>query len=307
MVNILVQVTAYVSCASCLSAIITFLYFSDLLKRLYIRLVLYISLCDLFASLLLVYNAEDGSFGCWIQGLFLNYFQLASIMWVDIVVWHLFCAVVMEKKSAIGVHIHAVGWGVPLFFMASMLSMNNIGRLSTGENYEYCWFVKRDGGPSWGSALGEISFFLVIWLSILYIICLFICILKKTGRNFVALSPHIKAALKKLSFYPVVFVVCYSLISYRFIVDALFPSSSNYCDEIAIASDVVLAAQGLFTAIIFWKSNSSILSLWGLDTVIEVVRTWGCCKRLGGSTTGLTQESSSLNQPILISVDSPTP
>jgi len=31
---------------------------------------------------------------CWIQGVVLNYFQLASTLWVDVTIWHLFRTVV---------------------------------------------------------------------------------------------------------------------------------------------------------------------------------------------------------------------
>jgi hypothetical protein len=72
------------------------------------------------------------------------------------------------------------------------------------------------------------------------------------------LGPYIKKAVNKLLSYPVILIVCYAVVSYRFIVDMLYPDTDNYSTTVIAVSDIILSLQGFFTAVVFWVSNPSI-------------------------------------------------
>ena len=72
------------------------------------------------------------------------------------------------------------------------------------------------------------------------------------------MKPYIKRAVKKLVFYPFILIFCYSVVSYRFMVDIVDPDSENYSPGLTVFSDVILSLQGFFTAVVFWGGNKSI-------------------------------------------------
>jgi len=89
--------------------------------------ILYIAISDFMASLCFVSIVQDGSILCWMQGLLVNYFQLATVLWVDVVVWHLYRTVLLGKRIKNASHYHWIAWGVPFMYIALTLSTNNYG------------------------------------------------------------------------------------------------------------------------------------------------------------------------------------
>lgn len=99
---------------------------------------------------------------CWVQGIFLNYFQLASTLWVDVTIWHLFRTVVyiffkeeelilksyeyivsfsfgyLSSFKVMGKSIknhkvyHFLCWGLPFLYIVLSLATNDYG-VSSGE------------------------------------------------------------------------------------------------------------------------------------------------------------------------------
>jgi 7 transmembrane receptor (Secretin family) len=137
-----IGVTSLVSCVSCLSIIVTYMVFKDLRKQAYLSLILYIAACDFLSSFLLITTTKNHSIQCWTQGILLNYFQLASTLWIDVIVWHLYRTVILGKSIKNNLKYHLFCWGVPLLYIALTLTTNDYG-VSSGEDLGYCWVVRR--------------------------------------------------------------------------------------------------------------------------------------------------------------------
>ena len=238
-----IEITSCISCLACLSIIVTFLSFKEIRKKSYVKLVFYVAVCDFLSALCLSSTVKDGTIMCWITGLVLNYSQLGSILWTDIIVWQLYLTVVRGKSIRNQKRFHFFCWGVPLFYVLLPLTTNTYG-VSGGEDYGYCWVVNRNDSPSWAESFWEILFFAIVWMSIFLIFFLFYFIVNEIRSSQSVLSPYIKQALRKLQFYPAVIILCYSLVSYRFIADICNPHDENYGDRLQTGSDLVLAAQG---------------------------------------------------------------
>ena len=119
--------SSFLSCLSCATIIITYLRFKQIRKQAYIKVIVYIAISDFMASLCFISIVKDGSILCWIQGLLVNYFQLATVLWVDVVVWHLYRTVLLGKRIKNANHYHWIAWGVPFLYIALTLSTNNYG------------------------------------------------------------------------------------------------------------------------------------------------------------------------------------
>ena len=127
---------------------------------------------------------------------------MASALWIDVIVWHLFRTVILGKAIHDHYKYHAFCWGVPLLYILLTLTTNDYG-VSNGEDNGYCWVVDRNESPSWAVSLWEIVFFCIIWISCLLVVGLIISILRKATPGISLLTPYIQKALKKLLFYPV--------------------------------------------------------------------------------------------------------
>lgn len=130
----------------------------------------------------LVSTVPNHSTLCWTQGVLLNYFQLASTLWVDVIVWHLYRTVILGKSIRNNLKYHAISWGIPLLYIVLTLTTNDYG-VSGGDDLGYCWVVDRPGFPQWTASFWEIIFFSIVWVSSLLIVTLIGSIVRKVRRT----------------------------------------------------------------------------------------------------------------------------
>ena len=119
--------SSLLSCVSCATVIVTYLRFKQIRKQKYMKVILCIAISDFMSSLCFLSIVQDGSVLCWIQGLLVNYFQLAAILWVDVVVWHLYRTVLLGKRIKNANHYHIIAWGIPFLYIALTLCTNDYG------------------------------------------------------------------------------------------------------------------------------------------------------------------------------------
>ena len=158
--EVVVGITSFISFISSLTIIITYWRFKEIRNQVYLQLIFYISICDCLSSFFLISTFQDGSALCWVQGIFLNYFQLAAVLWVDVIVWHLYKTVKKGPRGCIYVakfrRYHKFAWGLPLLYIIGTLITNNYGT-SNGDSDGYCWVVDRKHFPTWSSSLWEVN------------------------------------------------------------------------------------------------------------------------------------------------------
>ena len=126
--------SSFLSCISCATIIITYARFKEIRKQAYIKVIACIAICDFMSSLCFLSIVRDGSALCWAQGLLVNYFQLATVLWVDVVVWHLYRTVLLGKSIKNNQNYHYIAWGVPFLYIALTLCTNNYG-VTDGDRY----------------------------------------------------------------------------------------------------------------------------------------------------------------------------
>ena len=195
-----IGVTSFFSCVASLTVLFTYWRFKQIRSQVYMQLVFFLSVCDFSSSLFLISTYQDGGPLCWTQGIILNYFQLAGVLWMDVIVWHLYRTVILGKVLRNHSRYHKFAWGVPFVYTILTLTTNNMGT-SNGDKRGYCWVVDRWNYPlllfffqlnidtievslsyqlylyllrpgfstQWTS-VWEVTFFVILWLSCILLI-----------------------------------------------------------------------------------------------------------------------------------------
>jgi len=112
--GIIMSVFSAISIVSCVPAISSAI-FPHLRKRVYIKVVIYLQIANLFSALgsVLGYPEMDSAACMW-QGMATNYFPLVSVLWTIVVAWLLYGIVHVGKVYEIDYRTHLVCWGFPL-------------------------------------------------------------------------------------------------------------------------------------------------------------------------------------------------
>jgi hypothetical protein len=253
---------------SMLSLIATFLLMlvfcarRELLKRNFLRIVLYTVICDFFASFsgLIGLQTAMGA-KCDFQWFFSNYFMLASRFFCMIIILELYYTVVVGKSFKNYKKSMIVCIGLPLLATLLPLSTEKVG-LRNPEG-DWCYLVPRSGKPR-----ATYSFWLLfsnyswVWIMIVLMLFVFICVyLKMRNSSSEFLRVTIYGALKKLAMYPVTTILVWMPISYCDTYYAIYREESSYCwntDSMNILCYGFPFLTGSLTVIIFVFTNTRI-------------------------------------------------
>ena len=112
--DLLMKIFSSISIFSSICVLLTSL-FPHLRNRLYIKIILYLSLSNLLSSLGSVFGyAADKTAACYWEGLATNLFPIASVFWTLKITIILFDIIEYGKLSELDYKTHIICWGFPL-------------------------------------------------------------------------------------------------------------------------------------------------------------------------------------------------
>jgi hypothetical protein len=272
------------------SIIVSILVFRKLWSRYYIQLIAYASISDFLATAPFLFgHQKDGSVGCALQALFSNYFSLSSVLWRASMVYQLFDVVMLRKGFIDPKTLTAIlCWGLPLFVSVLPLCTDKYGvyayeiEIDTG----YCGIVHRSTSPYWTVDFWNFLFDAVVIVSLVVTIVLLTRIRRRVlSSNLEFLNSYVLLALKKLKYYPLVTVICWTLQVFIDVTYTVLPRDSVvYPEDLEDTSDMIVISQGTLMALVFWLTNEEVRLMW-----ISLVQKYICCKSDLKLMKGLTE------------------
>lgn len=233
--------------------IVVYFYFAKLREQKSFRLVLYLSISDLFfcTALFLGPEAESNLALCRIQAIIISFFGLATVLWTVAISSSAYLEI-HKKKS-----ISEVRWLVLIFGTCGLLTALPFSTNSYGEHVEWCW-VDTAGSKVAGITWQLVQFYLPLWFAFsinTYCVISIYCTQRTTVESLVGITrDQFEDQMRKfrpMLLYPNVMLVCWAAAT----VDQLY----NYARTPGETSSFVLAIlhyglgtlQGLGNALVY--------------------------------------------------------
>lgn len=208
----LMQLFSMLSMIGCFAIVMMYSCYPKIRLFRHLELVFYVALVDFFSSSGTVLGyLENGTVGCWYQGIASNYGFVSSSMWTTVISYQLYSIVGggIRIDDSLMFKIHLVCWGVPLLFTVLPLSTNTYGNADGGVGW--CFIGNRPSSPKWGVIFWEVtSFFAWLWLCIAAMFYFYVWIIFRIYK--MKLGPVQNATAKNLlrfTVYPAMFVTCW--------------------------------------------------------------------------------------------------
>ena len=258
-------ICAGLSCVSSLSIILTSCIFHSMRRKIFMRIITIISVCDFIGCLSLTFGYPSaGSLLCSIQGAVAICFLRASILWTLCLCWQLYCLVLYNKLLLYEHQMHAICWSITVMLELLPLSTNSYG--SDDEvNEELMCYIK---GPSYYASL---------WICICFttplVVCIFfmICCCVRLSSYYSTSSSNssntptdrIKSVVSVLKYYPIIMIVCW-------LPNAVLCSTANLLvtnyspftlDSINVTIGIG-SLYGFFLTILFFSNSKEARERW---------------------------------------------
>jgi len=197
--------------------IITSYYFFPKLRKFSFKLVLFMSLADVGATLsyFLGDPKNDGSVICGLQAWGEQMFQLSSMLWSTAIALTLYRAVVSHKETdELMKYLHLLCFGLPFFLSFMPLTTDDYG--TTGA---WCW-IKSDEPNDSGFWWRIFIFYIPLWASIVFNAYSYYLVRKAMTTIFKVqtningeinneIPEKYKTLMKRLRLYPLILVGCW--------------------------------------------------------------------------------------------------
>lgn len=287
--------------------ILTYALFPNLRKLRYVELVFYVAVNDLFASIGLALGAvPNDSAACWYQGISSTVNYISSAFWTTVILFQVYLVVIRNGrvlKDMFWIHVFCWGWPVVLALLPLTTNTYN----NTDDESSWCFVASTRHSPPWGELFWVLfSFFVWIWLCMITN-CVQIAMIVRKLRNLQVVSDVVRSTVKKLIFYPVITVLCWSLNTaaniYVLTKDVNYASLSTTWDTVATLGIVFAASQGVLNAVVFIAMNTIVREHWA-ELLFRLYRLLFCCTidkdrpalRTYSNAADMTQQLSSQQQ-----------
>lgn len=186
--------------------IIIFLSFRSLQKFAF-TLVFILGILDLFNSIAFAiptYNSDDSSAECQIQGILLNFFTLIGVLWTAYIAFSLYYILAKNQIFPEKYWKHSL---VGLILICILNTMIPIITDTYGTVAGWCW-IEQTNELDTGFFERYFLFFIPLWLTVFFIIFLYVKVLKVLRCNYND-ECTVKSLNKKLTYYPIILILCF--------------------------------------------------------------------------------------------------
>ena len=249
---------------------LTYVTFPDLRKLRYIELVFYVAINDFIASIGMALGpSNDGSAACWFQGLSTSYNFNSSVCWTTVMSYQVYLIVFYGQLLQDLTYLHLICWILPLVLTLLPLSTNTYGNVD--DDSRWCFVTELSTSPHWSELFWVIvSFYLGIWCALL-LNCFYISMILWKMYSMIKVPKAIVETIHKLILYPIIIIVCWTVMSisdiYSASSEASVPKTMLWCLLNGIGT-LLAGLQGFFFALIFFSRNKIARNKW-LQLFIE--------------------------------------
>jgi hypothetical protein len=251
------------------AVLLTALVFPAMRSRLFMQIIIYISLTNMLAALVSCFGfPTDHSFLCTAQAFFAPYFFISSWLWTTMLAHQLFTVATKAKFGISHAYMQAICWLLPLMWCLLPLSTNRYGRDDDdGEPTSWCYIA---GRPHDGELWRIFNFVLPLC------VCLSIMIYYSVRTFYLFYSiglnrPDLYATVHALMLYPLAMILTWgpNLILLMVLSShAITPASSI---SILNTSSILCTQSGTITALIFFYKSREARYRWS-----RLLRQWYC-------------------------------
>ena len=225
------------------------------------RLIIYLTINEVFYSVGLMLNEESL---CTLQAIVLQYTSFCEILWSSIIAYSLYCVMVLGNEAEkLELRMLLIGYLVPVVFLCLPFITD-----SYGDAQGWCWI--RDDGDQyiWGVIWRVVCFYLPLFVVITYNTFALTKVIKEINQEFAYMGEEsgAKSFAYRLTLYPVVLIVSYSIVFIKRIFDFLNPDDPNYV--LTVIATVTMCMTGTLNAFVYGFT----------ETVREAIKRKLCCK-----------------------------
>ena len=236
---------------------LTYFVFQDLRRLRYVELVFYMSLNDMIASIGSVMGVVHSE-ACTFQGIVTNMNFLSSILWCVVVTYQLWLVVTSGKmitNSEMRM-FHLICWVFPAIITLLPFINTTYGH---DNGNTWCFVSETSSSPDWAVTFWSLfSFYLWVLIAIAIMVLLMLDLFIKV-RSMPHTSNIVSNSLKKLVFYPIVFIVCW-IPSY--VSDSAYSQHSADDRSTNVSGSLLPCLQGFFLSITFFYQNIVVRKKW---------------------------------------------
>lgn len=233
--------------------IVIFLSFRSLQKFAF-TLVFILAILDLFNSIAFcipTYSADDSSPECQIQGILSNFFTLIGVLWTGYIAFSLYY--ILAKNQIFPEKY----WKHSLIGLILICTVNTVIPIITntyGTVAGWCWIVQTNDLDT-GFFERYFLFFIPLWLTVIFIILLYVKVLKVLRANYNDEST-VKSLNKKLTYYPVILIVCFLPYTIKALLELNeVKFAEDYQVEFTIVAGAFRSLNGFLNALVYGNTK----------------------------------------------------
>ncbi len=318
LVTVELQVSGGLSMVFCFFLFASYAMFEELRSRHYIKLVMNVCIGCFCTCVAIVLGAgmKNNSTGCWVQGMAVNYFALTSVLWVLVISYELYKVVLKSRVLRTDHTIyHYMVWLFPLVTTLLPLTTNTYGRIDG--QVDVCFISDRSDSPSWGRTFWIImSFYLWVWLTILFILIQFFRIAHAL-RNKSGVPASIRRSVNMLGTYPLILVLCWVVPSFSRMWYIFAPASSDEYTgyyEVTLLGNCLPYLMGALVSLATFIASDEIRRCWyeyvfGEASQEEVLNSKTSMSYRGGKSRSFQAQSALMDaasaDPSMVAVTNP--
>ena len=233
------------------SSFIISIYLSfESLKKFAFTLIFVLAVLDLFNSIGFIipaYDSQSSSPECQAQAALTNFFTILGVFWAGYIALSLYIILAKNKTYPEKYWKHSL---LVLTIISIVFTITPIITNSYGKVAGWCW-IKQTGKIDSGFYERNFLFFIPLWLTIMFIIALYISLLRVLRHNYND-ECTIKSLNKKLTYYPIILVFSFLPYTVKAVIelsDAGLLGEREY--EFTIIAGVFRALNGFLNAIVY--------------------------------------------------------
>jgi hypothetical protein len=229
-----------------------YLCYKDL-QTITFRLIFYMSVADFLNGVTYLLPSEGTS--CYVQAVGNTLFPLSSVLWASVIAYCLHRVVVKQDTQLLRYEKHYLvyAYGLPLLFLIPPAATGTFGPAQG-----WCWIKAEGDDYVIGSVLRLLCFYLPLWAVIGYNLYIYAIIIRKLNRDLETVTDDdgevLTALVRRLVFYPIILIVCYSVVTAKRIYDFAYPDQTDL--TFTIAAWIFQCAIGLLNAVTYGSSDA---------------------------------------------------
>jgi hypothetical protein len=240
-----------VSLIGSLFIVVIYLCYKDL-HNITFRLIFYMSLSDILNGVTFFLPSEGTT--CYVQAVGNTIFPLSSVLWTSVIAFCLHRIVIKEDYELMRFEKYYLlyAYGLPLLAVVPPAAAGAFGYAQG-----WCWIRASGEDYVLGSVLRMICFYIPLWSVIIYNISVYVTIIRQLNYEieFMTEDRGMQGSLvRRLVFYPIILVVCYSVVTAKRIYDIVDPDEDNLV--LTIIAWVFQCANGLLNAVAYGYSDT---------------------------------------------------